>query len=80
MRQRRREIDKLGEAVKSIPPRRLRGGLVKEERINLRVTASEKADMQRVAKACGLTLTEYLIRLHTLISAHLQAHGLLQER
>lgn len=58
------QLDRLASCMRSIPPERLRSALVKDERIQVRVTASEKAGMQQTAKACHLTLTDYVTRLH----------------
>lgn len=38
----------------------------KLDRINFLVTPKEKAEIQETAKAFGLTVTEYLLRLHRL--------------
>jgi hypothetical protein len=66
-----KRFDRLAEALRDVSPERLREALVKEESITLRVTFSDKTDMQRVAKACKLTLTEYLTRLHLFASQRL---------
>jgi hypothetical protein len=39
--------------------------------ITMRVTASDKRKMETVARACGLTLTEYVTRLHQLTAERL---------
>jgi hypothetical protein len=62
------KFDRLTVLLKDIPPERVRMVLMKEETLTIRVTAHDKSEMQRVAKACGLTLTEYLTRLHTFAS------------
>lgn len=49
----------------------LRHALVKDTPITFRVTRHERDDMHRAATACGLTLTDYLIRLHRLASQRL---------
>lgn len=71
-------LDRLASVMRSIPPERLRSALVKDERIQVRVTASEKADMQQTAKNCGLTLTEYLTRLHHLAGEQLEDERLMK--
>lgn len=38
----------------------------KPDRINFLVTSAEKREIQETAKAFGLTVTEYLLRLHRL--------------
>lgn len=62
------QFDRLAEALKDVPPDRLREALVKDTPITFRATRHERDDMHRVAKACGLTLTDYLLRLHLFAS------------
>ncbi len=69
------KLDRLAKVLKGISSDRLRDVLVKEATLTIRLTASEKADMQRVAKACGLTLTDYLTRLHLFASQRLFAEN-----
>jgi len=61
-------FDRLAEALRDVSPSRLREVLVKDTPITFRATRHERDDMHRVAKACGLTLTDYLIRLHLFAS------------
>ena len=63
---RKERLDRLAELVKTIGPERMRAALVKTHRINMRVSAADKEGMEAMAKLCGLTLTEYLTRLHLL--------------
>lgn len=65
------QFDKLAAVLKGIPSSRLREILVKDTPITFRATRHERDDMHRVAKACGLTLTDYLIRLHVFASQRL---------
>ena len=58
------QFDRLAAALKDASPERLREVLVKDTPITFRVTRKERDDMHRTAKGCGLTLTDYLIRLH----------------
>lgn len=61
-------FDRLAAALRDVSPDRLREVLVKDTPITFRATKHERDDMHRVAKACGLTLTDYLIRLHLFAS------------
>ena len=63
--------DRLGAALKQLSPNDLRRMLVKDSPITFRATKQERDDMHRVATACGLTLTDYLIRLHSFASQQL---------
>lgn len=71
----KQKLDQLAAIMKGIPPDRLRSVLVKEETVQIRVSATEKADMQRAAKACNLTLTDYLCRLHAIAAQKLAGKG-----
>lgn len=61
-------FDRLAAALRNVSPDRLREVLVKEVHVTFRATRHERDDMRRVAKACGLTLTDYLVRLHLFAS------------
>ncbi|QOJ35588.1 MAG: hypothetical protein HRU82_11835 [Nitrospira sp.] len=63
-----KRFDRLAAALRDVSPDRLRDVLVKDTPITFRVTRQERDDMHRVAKACSLTLTDYLIRLHLFAS------------
>ena len=70
-----RKIDKLAEALADITPEALDKAARKSERLNLRVTPSEKAEMESTAAALGLTLSEYLTALHHHAAAQLSKRG-----
>jgi hypothetical protein len=59
--------DELAKAVRGMSPDRLALVLGKSESVRMRVTPTEKAAMKRIASRYGLTLTEYLTRLHALV-------------
>lgn len=63
-----KRLDRLAEVMRQIPPERLQAVLVKNALIQIRVTEVDKAEMMKTAKACNLTLTDYLTRLHYLAS------------
>jgi predicted DNA binding CopG/RHH family protein len=58
--------DELAKAVRGMSPDRLALVLGKTESVRMRVTPAEKDAMKRTASRYGLTLTEYLTRLHAL--------------
>jgi hypothetical protein len=64
-------LNQLVAALEKSSPDRLHEALVKDETITLRLTHSDKTDMQRVSKFCRLTLTEYITRLHMFASQRL---------
>jgi DNA-directed RNA polymerase subunit E'/Rpb7 len=51
---------------------KLKEALTKDSVVLFRTTKAEKEDMQATAQKLGLTLTEYLGRLHTLAKAQLK--------
>jgi len=56
--------DQMKKLKKAIKPEELRQEMVKSARVNLRVSEADKEKMTKMAKLCGMTLTEYLTRLH----------------
>jgi hypothetical protein len=60
--------NRLEAALRDVSPSDLRRALVKDAPITFRATKQERDDMHRVATACGLTLTDYLLRLHRFVS------------
>lgn len=57
-------LDRLADILKGTEPARLRSLLEKTETVQMRVTASDKDSMAETASALGLTVTDYLTRLH----------------
>lgn len=64
-----KEKAKMDTALKGI---KLKEALAKDAIVLFRTTKSEKADMQATAKGLGLSLTEYLGRLHALAKPQLK--------
>ena len=64
-------VSKLVNTLRGMSPERVGLLMVKSEWIRMRVTPADKEDMQRAAKACGMTLTEYLTTAHHVISSRL---------
>jgi hypothetical protein len=71
--QKDRPRDRLAAALSNVSHSDLRRALVKDTPITFRATKHERDDMHRMATACGLTLTDYLIRLHRFASQQLSA-------
>jgi predicted DNA binding CopG/RHH family protein len=64
MSPKKQNLDALARILSGVDPARLAQVLDKKERINLRVSEADKEAMQSTAKAFGLTVTDYLLRLH----------------
>ena len=62
------------ESFRRLTPERLESILAKRQKMQIRVSESDKADIAATAKWLQLTATEYLLRLHYL------AGSLLRER
>lgn len=65
-KEQQKELDKLVRLMKQIPPERAAMILHKNKTITIRVTEADKEEMSTTAQAMGLTLTEYILRLHEL--------------
>ncbi len=57
-------LDKLAGVLKEIHPSRLEKLLDKKETVNIRVSETDKDTLKATSQALGLTLTDYLLRLH----------------
>lgn len=45
----------------------------KDQRLTIRLSSKDRESMERVAESLGLTVADYLIQLHHVAAAHLQA-------
>ena len=54
------------ESFRQLTPERLESILAKRQKMQIRVSESDKADIAATAKWLQLTATEYLLRLHYL--------------
>lgn len=70
-----KKLDRLAAALRDVPSARLISALVKNKTVTIRVTETDKAEMFETAKACGLTLTEYVLRLHWFAVENLTKKG-----
>lgn len=68
-------LKRLKELVRGIPPERLSLVLEKSKRINMNVTPQEHEEVRETAEALGLTVTDYLLRLHALVVERLRQEG-----
>lgn len=59
-------IEKIGRAMSR---RSIEKALGKTERLNLLVTPQTKAEIRAAAERYGLSMTDYLLRLHSLVEA-----------
>jgi uncharacterized protein (DUF1778 family) len=60
----KQDLDALSRVLSGVDPNKLAQALDKRERINLRVSEADKEAIQSTAKGLGLTVTDYLLRLH----------------
>lgn len=62
--------------TKSIPeptPTEIKAGLAKTETIHLRLTKIEKQAIRQTAQSLHLSITEYLLKCHSVVAAKLAA-------
>jgi hypothetical protein len=59
-------------AAAKITPGDLRGAGPKTAFVQFRVSEREKASLQQTAESLGLQVSEYLLRIHELVSANLK--------
>lgn len=57
-------FDRLAAHLKTVSPSRLRKLIAKDARIDFRLSETDKDAMQATAQGVGLTVSEYLVRLH----------------
>lgn len=68
-------LARLKEDARAIPPERL--ALIRDrvKRININVTPQEHEEIHATAESYGLSVTDYLLRMHDLISERLRQEG-----
>ena len=59
-------FEAVSESFRRLTPERLESVLAKRQKMQMRVSESDKAAIAATAKWCSLTATEYLLRLHYL--------------
>lgn len=65
-------LSHLKQLVRDIPADRLALVLEKSKRININVTPHEHEEIHATAESFGLSVTDYLLRMHDLISERLR--------
>ena len=70
-----KDIDRLADLLRSVSPRRLDTFLAKRASLSMRLSETDLAGMKKVAGRCGLTVTEYLTRLHYFAESKLARGG-----
>ncbi|HEV8232753.1 MAG TPA: hypothetical protein VGQ75_10440 [Thermoanaerobaculia bacterium] len=59
----------LEQVLKATTPSAVRDQLAKTDRLDVRLSAAEKKEIQETAQGFGLTATDYVLRLHRLTIA-----------
>ncbi len=62
-----KDLDRLADLVKGIPPERLEKVLLKNRLLTMRITEADHEDIKRTASRLGLTVTDYMLRLHRMV-------------
>lgn len=65
-------MDRLEEVVRKIPREEIRKALGRTERMNLLLTPQQKEEIRAAAERYGLSMTDYLLRIHSLIEDRLR--------
>lgn len=63
---------RLEEVVRKIPRQEIQKALRKTERMNLLLTPQQKEEIRAAAERFGLSMTDYLLRIHSLIELRLR--------
>lgn len=62
----------LGNVGKQVSSRSIEKALGKTERLNVLVTPQQKQEIRAAAERYGLSMTDYLMRVHALVEAHIR--------
>jgi mobilization protein NikA len=71
----KQKTNRLATVLEKVPAKRLRASLTKTKAIAIRVTEDDHEGMRLTAKACGMSVTEYLTRLHAFAAEKLAGKG-----
>ena len=66
-----RKIQNALSAIGKMKRGTIKDAVAKTERLDMRLSADDKASIQHTAQDCGCTVSEYLLRLHYLASRRL---------
>jgi uncharacterized protein (DUF1778 family) len=58
--------------VRKIPREEIRKALGRTERMNILLTPQQKEEIRSLAEALGLSMTDYVLRIHSLIEHRLR--------
>lgn len=61
---RSRGLNQLARTLRDVPPEDIASVLRKRAKIDIRVSEQEKLEIQQMAERLGVTVTEYLLKLH----------------
>jgi predicted DNA binding CopG/RHH family protein len=67
-----KDLDRLADLVKRIPAERLEKVLLKNRLLTMRITEADHEDIKRTASRLGLTVTDYMLRLHRMVSGKMK--------
>jgi len=62
----------LEKVIRQIPKRKVEKALGRTERMNLLVTPQQKGEIREAAERYGLSMTDYLLRLHEMVNSQAQ--------
>jgi uncharacterized protein (DUF1778 family) len=65
-------VARLEQVVRKIPREEIRKALGKTKRMNLLLTPQQKDEIRAAAERYGLSMTDYLLRIHSLIEHRLR--------
>jgi uncharacterized protein (DUF1778 family) len=68
-------VARLEQVVRKIPREEIRKALGKTKRMNILLTPQQKEGIRAAAERYGLSMTDYLIRLHALTEKHATEKG-----
>jgi hypothetical protein len=63
------KMPRLEKLTQQISPKEIGVALGKTERLNLLVTPQQKGEIRAAAERFGLSMTDYLVRIHSLIES-----------
>jgi len=71
MTKKKESTDKLTAAVAGIDTEALRGSLAKDQFVQFRATKEEKKSLSETADSLNLTVSQYLLTIHSLVEKRL---------
>lgn len=68
----KRQLDQLAEVMSKVKPERIAAVLDRNVRVNFNVTPQQHEEIRESAESCGLSVTDYFMRLHDLARRQLR--------